>query len=72
MRVRRILFWILKMILDYTIRREYIHTALGTFATGAWILYDMQEDVEVIFPSWEDIQKYIKDNRIKAYNLTIE
>jgi len=60
------------MILDYTIRREYIHTARGTVATGAWILYDMQEDVEVLFPTWEDIQEYIKNNRIKAYNLSIK
>jgi hypothetical protein len=60
------------MILDYTIKRECIDTTLGTFATGAWILYDLQEDVEVIFPSWEDIQEYIKNNRIKAYNLSIK
>ena len=60
------------MILDYTIRREYQDTVLGKAATGAWILYDMQEDVEVIFPCWEDIEKYIKENRIKAYNLSIK
>jgi hypothetical protein len=60
------------MILDYTMKREYIDTPLGICATGAWILYDLQEDVEVIFPSWEDIEKYIKDNRIKAYNLSIK
>jgi hypothetical protein len=60
------------MILDYTIRREYKETVFGKLATGAWILYDMQEDVEVLFPSWEEIEQYIKINRIKAYNLSIK
>ena len=53
----------------YTIKREYIDEPGGLKATGAWILYDMYKDSQVIFYNWKHLEEYIQNHSIKPLNL---
>jgi hypothetical protein len=53
----------------YTIKREYVDYPGGLKATGAWILFDMYKNSEIVFYDWKYLEEYIANHGIQPLSL---